>query len=196
MVTIPIHQASSSIPPQSVHVINLSSLKPVSSPIQAPTVTTTTATTTTTTLLLPLPPPQQQSTIDPALATRVSALEQICANFEKKNKVQDQTTQALSSRIFSLENHDLYSKIDNYINETIKEALKNALQAPVHKRFRELSEFDKKEILHDRMFKSGSYRSQLEHAALCEALEASMDREKREEFVEATAKSHKSRRDD
>ncbi|GKD69870.1 hypothetical protein Tco_1323960 [Tanacetum coccineum] len=78
------------------------------------------------------------------LATRVSVLEQICANFEKKNKVLDQTTQALSSRIFTLENHDLYSKIDNYINETIIEAVKNALQAPVHERFRELSEFYKK----------------------------------------------------
>ncbi|GKF13235.1 hypothetical protein Tco_0054697, partial [Tanacetum coccineum] len=95
-----------------------------------------------------------------------------------------------------LENHDLYSKIDNYINETVKEAVKNALQSPVYERFRELSEFDMKEILHDRMFKSGSYRSQPEHAALYEALEASMDRENREGFVEATEKSRKRCHDD
>ncbi|GKE30573.1 hypothetical protein Tco_1445957 [Tanacetum coccineum] len=55
---------------------------------------------TTTTTLLPPPPPQQQRTIDSALVARVTALEQICTNFEKKNKVQDQTAQALSSRIF------------------------------------------------------------------------------------------------
>ncbi|GKB03169.1 hypothetical protein Tco_0831258 [Tanacetum coccineum] len=50
----------------------------------------------------------------------------------------DKTTQALSSRVFTLENHDLYSKINNYVNETVKEAVQNALQAPVHERFKEL----------------------------------------------------------
>ncbi|GKD38295.1 hypothetical protein Tco_1258502 [Tanacetum coccineum] len=87
MVTISIHEASSSVPPLSVLVDDLSPPKAVSSPVQAPTVTTTT--TTTTTLLLPPPPLQQQSNTDPTLAARVSALKHICANFEKKNKVQD-----------------------------------------------------------------------------------------------------------
>ncbi|GKG31847.1 hypothetical protein Tco_0426797, partial [Tanacetum coccineum] len=63
----------------------------------------------------------------PELTTRVSAMEKICANFEKKHKFQDKTTQALASRVFTLENHDLYSKIDNYVNETVKEAVHNAL---------------------------------------------------------------------
>nr|GEW70012.1 hypothetical protein [Tanacetum cinerariifolium] len=110
--------------------------------------------------------------------------------------VHDQTTQALSSKMFTLENQDLYLKIDNYINETVKEAIQNALQASVRERFRELSEFKMKEILHDRMFESGSYRLQSEHEALYEALEASMDRENMEEFVEATNKSCKRRHDD
>ncbi|GKF85821.1 hypothetical protein Tco_0253648 [Tanacetum coccineum] len=144
-----------------------------------------TATTTITTTLPPPPPPQQQSTTDSALAACVSALEHVCANFEKKNKVQDQTAQALSSRIFTLENHDLYSKFDKYINENVKEVVQEALQAPVHKRFRELSEFEMKEILYDMMLESGSYRSLPEHTALYEALEASMDRENREEFMDA-----------
>ncbi|GJX15934.1 gag-pol polyprotein [Tanacetum coccineum] len=109
----------------------------------------------TTTTLPPPPPPQQQRTTNSALAARVTTLEQICANFEKKNKVQ--TAQALLSRIFTLENHDLYSKIDKYINENVKEP---------------------------------------EHAALYEAMEVSMDRENREEFIDATAKSRKRRRDD
>nr|GEV76248.1 hypothetical protein [Tanacetum cinerariifolium]GEX62080.1 hypothetical protein [Tanacetum cinerariifolium] len=86
--------------------------------------------------------------------------------------------------------------IDNYVNETVKEAVQNALQAPVRERFKELSEFEMKEILRDRMFESGSYRSQPEHAALYNALEVSMDRENREEFFEATTKSRKRRRDD
>ncbi|GKA79987.1 hypothetical protein Tco_0786583 [Tanacetum coccineum] len=148
-------------------------------------------------ITLPPPPPlQQQSTTDPALADLVLVLEHICANFEKKNKVQDQTAQALSSRIFKLENHDLYSKIDKYINENVKEVVQNALKALVREHFRVLSEFEMKEILRDRMFESGSYRSQPEHIALYDALEASMDRENREEFMDATAKSRKRCHDD
>ncbi|GKB01567.1 hypothetical protein Tco_0829611 [Tanacetum coccineum] len=46
------------------------------------------------------------------------------------------------------------------------------------------------------MFESGSYRSQPEHAALYDALEASMDHENREEFIKTTAKSCKRRHDD
>ncbi|GJX98133.1 hypothetical protein Tco_0355152 [Tanacetum coccineum] len=120
----------------------------------------------------------------------------ICANFEKKNKLQDKTTQALSSRVCTLKNHDLYLKIDKYINEVVKEAVYNALQALIHKRFRDLTEFEMKEILHDRMFESGSYRSHPEHTTLYEVMEASMDRENREEFNEEMAKSRKRRRDD
>ncbi|GJX33539.1 hypothetical protein Tco_0243394 [Tanacetum coccineum] len=142
MVTILIHQASSSGPPLSTPIIDLTPPKPVSPPVQAPTITSTTATTTTT-LLLPSPLPQQ-STTDHELATRVSTLEKICANFEKKNKLQDKTNRALSSRVYTLENHDLYSKIDKYVNEVVKEAVHNALQAPLYERFRDLFKFDMK----------------------------------------------------
>ncbi|GJX05787.1 hypothetical protein Tco_0193719 [Tanacetum coccineum] len=169
MVTVPIHQDSLSAPPLSTPIIDLTPPKPVSPPAQEPVFTATTATTTTT---LPLPPPPlQQSTIDPTLATRVSALEQIRANFKKKHKLQDQTTQALLSRVFTLENHDLYLKIDNCVNETVKEVVHNALQAPIRERFKELSKFEMKEIIHDRMFESGSYRSHPQHAALYDAIE-------------------------
>ncbi|GJU35724.1 hypothetical protein Tco_1184078 [Tanacetum coccineum] len=78
IVTVPIHQASSSVPPLSTPIIDLTPPKPVSPPTQEPIFTTTTATTTT----LPLPPhPPQQSTTVLELATRVSSLEKICANF-------------------------------------------------------------------------------------------------------------------
>ncbi|GKC66523.1 hypothetical protein Tco_1099121, partial [Tanacetum coccineum] len=132
----------------------------------------------------------------PGLATRVSALEIICANFEKNNKLKDKTIQALSPRVYTLENHDLYSKINKYVNEVVKEAIHNALQAPIRKRFRDLSEFELKEILCDRIFKGGSYRSHPEHTTLYEALKASMDHENREEFNEEMAKSRKRRCDD
>ncbi|GJY20056.1 hypothetical protein Tco_0392622 [Tanacetum coccineum] len=61
-----------------------------------------------------------------------------------------------------------------------KEAVQIALQAPLREHFRDLSEADMKEILHDWMFENGSYRSQPEHVALYEALEASMERDNRD----------------
>ncbi|GKE01968.1 hypothetical protein Tco_1389951, partial [Tanacetum coccineum] len=191
MVTVPIHQASSSVSPLSTPIIDLTPPKPVSSTIQAPIFTSTT----TTTLPLP-PPPQQQSSSDPDLASRVSALEQVCANFEKKHKLQDNTVQGLSSRVFTLELRDLPHQINQTVNEVVKEAVQTALQALLRELFRDLFESEMKEILHQRMFESGTYQSQPEHVALYEALEASMDRDNRDEFLEATTKSRMRRRDD
>ncbi|GJR29969.1 hypothetical protein Tco_1106201 [Tanacetum coccineum] len=73
MVTIPIHQPSSFVPPLSTPVIDLLPSKPVSSHAQALTFTDTTATTTTNHPLQLRP--QQQSSLDPDLASRVLAQE-------------------------------------------------------------------------------------------------------------------------
>ncbi|GKB41152.1 hypothetical protein Tco_0886094 [Tanacetum coccineum] len=135
-------------------------------------------------------------TFDPDLASRVSALEQVCANFKKRHKLQDKTVQGLSSRVFTLELWDLPYKIDQTVNEAVKEAVQIVLQAPLKERFRDLFEDNVKEILHDRMFKSGSYRSQPEHVDFYEALEASMERDNRDEFLTENDKSRERRRDD
>ncbi|GKF41579.1 hypothetical protein Tco_0124921 [Tanacetum coccineum] len=121
MVNVPIHQAFSSTPSLSTSVIDPSAPKPSLPPVQELIFT----------------------------AYRVFALEKICANIVKKNKHQDQTTQALSSRVYMMENHNLYLKINKYVNEVIKETVHNALQAPIHDRLRDFSEFEMKEILHD-----------------------------------------------
>nr|GEZ22828.1 hypothetical protein [Tanacetum cinerariifolium] len=127
MVTVLIHQASSSVPPLSTPIIDLSPPKPISFITQE---TVFIAITTTTTTSRPLPPPlPQQSTSDSELAARVTTLEQKLA--------------------------------------------------------------DMKEILHQRMFESGSCKSLPEHVALYEALEASMDRANRGEFFAEKDKSWK-----
>ncbi|GJV69529.1 reverse transcriptase domain-containing protein [Tanacetum coccineum] len=151
--------------------------------------------TTTTTLPLP-PPPQQQSTTDPTIASRVSALEQVCVNFEKRHKLRDKTVQGISSIVFTLELRDLPHNIDQTVNEVVKEAVQTALQAPLRERFRDLSETNIKEILHQRMFDSGSYKSHPDHKALYEALEVSMDRDNQEELHETLTTSRKRRQDD
>nr|GEW32398.1 hypothetical protein [Tanacetum cinerariifolium] len=58
-----------------------------------------------------------------------------------------------------------------------------------------MPEVDMKEILHNRMFESGSYKSLTEHVALYEALEASKERANRDEFLAEKDKSRKRRRD-
>ncbi|GJV43041.1 hypothetical protein Tco_1427577 [Tanacetum coccineum] len=88
---------------------------------------------------------------------------------------QDKTSQSSPHQIFKLELRDLPHKIDQTINEVVKEAVHVALQAPLRDRFRDLPEVDMKEILHQRMFENGSYKSLPEHVALYEALEASME---------------------
>ncbi|GJY38650.1 retrovirus-related pol polyprotein from transposon TNT 1-94 [Tanacetum coccineum] len=189
MVTVLIYQASSSVPPLSTPVIDLSSPKLVSSTTQAPIFTATTSTTTTT---LPLPPPpQQQSTTDSELVACVTTLEKKFSDLEQKNKNLDNTTRNLGSRVFTLELRDLPHKIDETIREAVKEVVHVALQTPLRDHFRELPEADMKEILHQRMFESGTYKSLHEHVALYEALEAPMERENRDKFLAEKDKSRK-----
>ncbi|GKF64803.1 hypothetical protein Tco_0188251, partial [Tanacetum coccineum] len=128
--------------------------KPVSAPVQEPIFIATTATTTTTTL--PPPPLPQQSITDPDLANHVTTLEKKSPDFEQKHQLQDKINKALESRVYKLEHHDLYSKIEKQVNKFVIEVVHNALQAPLHERFRDLSEVKMKEILHDQMFEIGS----------------------------------------
>ncbi|GJT60795.1 hypothetical protein Tco_1004328 [Tanacetum coccineum] len=108
MVTVLIYQASSSVPPLSTPVIDLSPPKPASYTTQTPIFT---ATTTTTTTPLP-PPPQQQSTTESELAKRIAALEKKLSYLEQTNKNLDNTTQNLGSRVYTLELRDLPHKIN------------------------------------------------------------------------------------
>ncbi|GJR92500.1 hypothetical protein Tco_0264674 [Tanacetum coccineum] len=143
MVTIPIYQASSSVPPLSTPVIDLLPPKPASSTTQTPIFTATTMTTT------PLPPPlQQQSTTESELAERVAALEKKLFDLEQNNKNLDNTTQNLRSMVYNLELRDLPHMINEAVHENVKEAVQIALQAPLRDRFRDLSEEDMKEMLH------------------------------------------------
>ncbi|GJZ62439.1 hypothetical protein Tco_0618576, partial [Tanacetum coccineum] len=135
-------------------------------------------------------PIYQASSFVPPLSTpKLSDLEQT-------NKNLDNTTQNLGSRVYTLELRDLPYKIKEAVCENVKEAVQIALEAPLRDRFRDLSEKDMKEILHQRMFETGSYKSLPEHIALYEALKASMERAQRDEFLAEKDKSRKRRRDD
>nr|GFC82105.1 hypothetical protein [Tanacetum cinerariifolium] len=61
---------------------------------------------------------------------------------------------------------------------------------------KELPEADMKEILHQCMFESGTYKSLPKHVALFEALEASIKRANKDEFLAEKDESLKRRCDD
>ncbi|GJX88903.1 hypothetical protein Tco_0340917 [Tanacetum coccineum] len=130
------------------------------------------------------------------LAERVVALEKKFSDLEQTNKNLDKTTRNLGSRVYTLELRDLPYKIDEVVYQNVKEAVQIALQAPLRDRFRDLSEEDMHEMLHQRMFESDTYKLLPKHIALYEALEASMARAQRDEFLAEKDKSRKRRRDD
>nr|GEU87071.1 hypothetical protein [Tanacetum cinerariifolium] len=128
-------------------------------------------------------PKKPNVTIESELAAQFALLEKKLSDLEQKNKILDNTSRNLGSRVFTLELRDLPYKIDEAVCESVKEAVRIALQAPFQDRFRELPEADMKEILHQRMFKSCSYKSLPEHVALYEALAASTEWAQRDEFL-------------
>nr|GEV97243.1 ribonuclease H-like domain-containing protein [Tanacetum cinerariifolium] len=83
------------------------------------------------------------------------------------------------------------------VSEVVTDAVDWAMQAPLRNRFRDLPEADMKEILHQRMWESDSYKSHEDHMQLFEALEKSMNRDHSKELAqdldEARKKKKKSR---
>ncbi|GJV83074.1 hypothetical protein Tco_1522972, partial [Tanacetum coccineum] len=151
MVTVPIYQASSSVPPL---------------------------------------------TTESVLAEHVTALEKKLSDLEQNNKNLDNTTRNLGSKVYTLELRDLPHKINEAARENVKEAVQKALHAPLRDRFRDLSEEDIKEMLHQRMFETVSYKSLPKRIVVYEALEVSMECAQRDEFLAEKDKSRKRRRDD
>ncbi|GKE18926.1 E-beta-farnesene synthase, partial [Tanacetum coccineum] len=168
MVTVPIHQDTSSVPLMTTPVIDLTVSQPVSATIQAslPTSTATvTAITTTTTSLPPIPPQPQQGSSYLILIQRIGELEQYIA--------------------------DMVSKA---VDEIVTDAVDWAIQAPLRDRFRDLPEADMKEILHHRMWESNSYQAHEDHKQLYEALEKSMARDHTDQLLTDLAEARKKKK--
>nr|GEY33507.1 hypothetical protein [Tanacetum cinerariifolium] len=109
----------------------------------------------------------------------------------KMNQENRMWTPKLYPWIITLMLKDLPHKINQTVNKVVKDAVHVALQAPIRDCFRELPEADMKKILHQRMFKSGSYRSHPKHVTKYKALEASMECANRDEFLTEKDKSPK-----
>ncbi|GJV97278.1 hypothetical protein Tco_1548855, partial [Tanacetum coccineum] len=148
MVSVPIHQDTSSVPPMTTPVIDLTTMQS-DSPLPTSTATISTITTTT----LPPPPQPQQSTTDPILVKRIGELEQLMTDLIQNNLALEERLDKQGSRLYNLENLNISHKVSQAVDEIVTDAVDWAMQAPLRARFKDLPTVDIKEILQQRMFK-------------------------------------------
>nr|GEY67773.1 hypothetical protein [Tanacetum cinerariifolium] len=89
---------------------------------------------------------------------------------------------------------DIPYQVSKFVNEVVTDAVDWAMQAPLQNRFRDLPETDMKEILHQRMWETKSYKSHKDHMQLYEALEMSMNRDHSEELAQDLVEARKKKK--
>ncbi|GJV59176.1 hypothetical protein Tco_1465276 [Tanacetum coccineum] len=146
MFSVPIHQDTSSVPPMTTLVIDLTTMQS-DSPLLTSTATTSIITTTTTTI--PLTPQPQQSTTDLILIHRIGELEQHMVDLLQDNL-------SMGKGWTNMEHGYTTWRISIF---------------PI----RDLPTVDMKEILQQRMFEDDSYKANNVHKDLYEALQKSLE---------------------
>nr|GEY22943.1 retrovirus-related Pol polyprotein from transposon TNT 1-94 [Tanacetum cinerariifolium] len=145
--------------------------RPPESPKKHQQLKATTTDTTTTTTTLPPPPAQHQSTVEAMMVKRIGELEHIIANLIQVNKEIKERLDNQGSRLYTLKQLDIPQQVSIAVSKVVIDAVDWAMQAPLRSRFRDLLEADMKEILHQRMWETESYKSHEDHMQLFEALE-------------------------
>ncbi|GJU13684.1 hypothetical protein Tco_1136080 [Tanacetum coccineum] len=145
MVTVPIHQDTSSVPLMTTPVIDLTVSQPISTTIQAPLPT--------------------------SIAMRIGELEQHMADLLKDNLALEERLDKHGSRLYKLEILDIPYQVSKAVDEIVTDVVDWAIQAPLRDGFRDLPEADIKEILYHRMWETKSYEAHEDHKKLYEALE-------------------------
>nr|GEV27009.1 hypothetical protein [Tanacetum cinerariifolium] len=119
--------------------------------------------------------PESLSTAEAMMMKRISELEHVMANLIQKNKGLDERLDKHGTRLYTLEQLDIPHQVNKAVSEVVTEAVDWSMQAPLRNHFRDLLEADMKEILHQRMWETKSYKSHEDHMQLYEALEKSMN---------------------
>ncbi|GKE76480.1 hypothetical protein Tco_1542600, partial [Tanacetum coccineum] len=117
MVTVPIHQDTSLVPPMTTLVIDLTAMQS-DSPLPTSTGTTSIITTTT---ILPTPQPQQ-STTDLILVRRIGELEQHMVDLVQANLALGERLDKHGTRLYNLENLDIPHKVSQAVDEIVTDA--------------------------------------------------------------------------
>nr|GFB72810.1 hypothetical protein [Tanacetum cinerariifolium] len=98
------------------------------------------------------------------------------------------------ARLYTLENLDIPQQVSKTMDEIVTNAVDWAIQALLRNCFRDLPEADMKEILHQRMWETNSYKIHKDHMMLYEALEKSMNRDHSEELLKDLAEARKKKK--
>ncbi|GJR73492.1 retrovirus-related pol polyprotein from transposon TNT 1-94 [Tanacetum coccineum] len=165
MVSVPIHQDTSSVPPITTSVIDLTKLQ-FDSPLPTSTATTSTITTTTT-----LPPPPLQSYTDLILVHRIGELEQHIADLIQNNLALEERLDKHGSRLYKLENLNIPHQVSKAFDEIVTDVVDWAMQDLLRARFKDLPTVDIKEILQQWMFEDNTYKTHEVHNDLYESLQ-------------------------
>nr|GEV09429.1 hypothetical protein [Tanacetum cinerariifolium] len=193
MVNVPIQQAMSSISLMTSPIIDLT-LRPESPKEHQQFKATTTDTTTTITTTLPPPQAPQQSNSEAMMIQRIGELEHIMANLIQVNKDMEERLDKHGARLYTLEQLDIPQQVSIAVSEVVMDAVDWAMQAPLQNRFRDLPEADIKEILHQRMWETESYKTHEDHTQLFEALEKLMNRDHYKELAQDLAEVRKKKK--
>nr|GFB60260.1 hypothetical protein [Tanacetum cinerariifolium] len=125
---------------------------------------------------------------------RIGELKHIMANLIQENKHLEERLDSHGARLYTLENLDIPHHVSKAIDEIVTDAVDWAIQAPLRNRFKDLPEADIKEILHQRMWETNSYKTHEDHKMLYEALEKSMNRNHSEELAKDLAEARKKKK--
>ncbi|GJW94336.1 retrovirus-related pol polyprotein from transposon TNT 1-94 [Tanacetum coccineum] len=190
MVSVPIHQDTSSVPPMITLVIDLTTMQS-DSPLPTSTATTLIITTTTS---LPPPPQPQQSTVYLILVSRIGELEQHMADLIQNNLALEERLDKQGTRLYNLENLNIPHKVSQAVDEIVTDAVDWEMQAPLRARFSDLPTVDMKEILQQRMFEDNSYKDHEAHNDLYEALQKSLELDYSNQRLADQEEAHKKKR--
>nr|GEU97621.1 integrase, catalytic region, zinc finger, CCHC-type, peptidase aspartic, catalytic [Tanacetum cinerariifolium] len=102
---------------------------------------------------------------------------------------QQSTTEAMMMKRI-----DVSHQVSKAVSEVFTKAVDWAMQAPLQNRFRDLPEPGMKEILHQRMWETESYKFHKDHMQLYEALEKSMNRDHSQEVAQDLSEVRKKKK--
>nr|GEZ25946.1 hypothetical protein [Tanacetum cinerariifolium] len=125
---------------------------------------------------------------------RIGELEHIMANLIQENKGLEERLDSHEARVYTLEQLDIPHQVSKVVSKVVTEAVDWAMQAPLRYRFRDLPKADRKEILHQRMWETESYKSHENHMQLYEALEKLMNLDHSQELAQDLAEVRKKKK--
>nr|GEU84457.1 histone deacetylase 14 [Tanacetum cinerariifolium] len=137
---------------------------------------------------------QDTSSIPPMTTPHIGELEHIMANLSQDNKQLEKRLNSHGARLYTLENLDIPQRVSKAVDEIVTDAVDWAIQAPLRNCFKDLLKADMKEILHQKIWETNSYKTHEDHMMLYEALEKSMNSDHSKELATDLAEARKKKK--